>query len=212
MSKRVKVRVVKPKQNIAKKALKIAQQNKKSLIAQRSNHDISLVSSPLNTSPDHHLLNGLVTGDTEGTRIGNSISITGVSINGSIQINQAADRSIVRLMLVYDRATLNSDFDDDDLLVITTSPTNLYTYRRTDSTKRFRVLMDRKMSVSDNAPQIKFFNIRKRFKTPLVTKYSLPADNTVSAINTGSLYLVAFSSEGVNTINFSFYSRLMYEI
>ena len=200
----------KAKKSVAKKALTIANRNASALKRARDNNDIKTTGQAVGSDPIKYLINGLETGAGEGKRIGNSISINSLKLTSSFKISEDAEATIVRLILVYDKGADNAVFTNADLLTVTSSPDNMYSFFRTDTSKRFRVVFDRLYNLSKNGVQSRTVKWSKKYKQPLVAKYS--ANNgTIADIETGSLYLMVLSDDNTNKPVFSFTLRLVYE-
>jgi len=203
------------KKGVAQKALTLANKNAAAIKRQRSNFDIRVTEEAIPTVALFTLLNGIPRGDegtADGERVGNTVSLNTIKIKGLMQINAAENvSSQLRVMLVWDKVPNNAEFEIGTLLTVTTNPAKLFTAMRDDATKRFRVLSDRLFSLGKNGPQSKIYNYSKKFSAPLVSKFSTGGDE-INAIETGALYLVAFSNSAVETVNFSFDSRVYYEI
>lgn len=158
------------------------------------------------TTGTFQLLNGMATGDTDGTREGQCIYLKSIKIRMAIQSDTSTtdNTNEIRIMLIYDKQPNGAILPLNQVLYDSTAGAiALLSSRHPDFMKRFAVLYDKNYSLhtlpntgatpgADVAGlPIKFLTISRAFpKGATETQYNGGNAGTVADITRGSLYLV----------------------
>jgi hypothetical protein len=153
------------------------------------------------------LLNGMTTGTSAVTRNGQSIK--SVSLSGSflLSINQSANTTFVRTLIVMDTQANGAVFAASDLFVVTASVLSQYlvAYER-----RFKVLFDKVVTVSLGGPESCLSAINCMNTCNFHVEYNLGTAGTIADIAKNSLYLVVYSDQTTNTPAYSYSLRYLF--
>lgn len=152
------------------------------------------------------LLNGMATGDANGTREAQEIAMTKLQMKYSIYASNNTVAN-VRVLIVYDKQPNAVIMAVNDILT-STDPNAMRAY---NGLKRFRVLYDKSISVSADQSFPKRRDKTLKLKN-LITHYNTTNGGTIADIVTGSLVLVFLSDvvAGTNAPTIDFHLRLWY--
>jgi hypothetical protein len=164
------------------------------------------VYAPLNVLTNTSLGN-IVQGVGQNQRIGNQIKIITVKVRYYIAINQDAQNTSVRLMLVADTQTNGVSFQPADLLANSAAQYNLVSPINVSEVYRFRILQDRLLHMSIDGQQVRSGTLY--FSTPMLVRYN-GGTAGVGAVTTNNIYLAIVSDEGVNAPVLTTYTRVVY--
>lgn len=150
-------------------------------------------------------------GDGQGQRISDHIHLASLHFRVNLIINSAATTTIVRFVLLYDKAVAGTH----PLLTDVYGSTGLKfeAYRNLNNSGRFNILMDKKFRLHTDARDVLMFTrnfnyVSKKKKLPQV-KYLLDTD-VEGANGPGTLYCMLVSSEGTNTPTVNVCYRIKY--
>jgi hypothetical protein len=166
--------------------------------------DTASASSASSTTATFVLLNGMVTGDTAITRTGNSIKMVSLDIRSTMTMSVAAATSYNRVLIVLDKQP-NAAIFAINLLLNATNPRSPYVV---EGQQRFVVLYDKTFCLVINNTQC-IIDEAKATANQHVT-YNNTNGGGIADINTNSLYLIFFSDQAVNTVDFAYYARLWF--
>lgn len=145
------------------------------------------------------LMNGLVQGITQSTRLGSQIQVTSVNFRGFIA-NQYAGPAIVRAVLLIDKVPQNAQFALADLLFNSGNPltSNINMANR----ERFLILFDKVFTFSDTgATEVQTFSFRER----LGFKCQYNANNgTIADITKNAIYLLLLGDQAADYPDISY--------
>lgn len=151
------------------------------------------------------LLNGLVQGTSATTRLGQSIKMISVYPNIFWTINAAATTTYCRMIIFIDKQPNGAAPIQSDILSAVNSvlaPMNV------GNSKRFKILMDKRLQLSINGNEIVKY---KRFrKLATHTEYNTGNTGGIADIQTNSIYLYHMSDQTVNAPTFSYNVRLRF--
>lgn len=157
---------------------------------------------------DFTLLNGVAQSVTATGRVGQVARILSLRIRFSIgSPTMPLNDCLYRIMIVFDKQPNGSIMSLADLVQVGTgsyvaSQFGSGAYPNRSSSRRFRTIYDKLVaspsvsiltSGATTLPE-RHFDIKKTFKRPLMIEYS-GIGNTISSIQTGSLYLIIASAE-----------------
>lgn len=171
---------------------------------ERKYTDVSATTTASST-PTLVLLNGLSLGDTATTRDGVSVKANSSFLNVFFSINASATTTMVRVMLLLDTqpnataATASEVLQSSGSVI---SPINI------TNGKRFKIMMDKKKSMSINGTEIVRF---KEFrKLGFHTRYNTANNGTIADISTNAFYLLFMSDQATNTAAISYWHRMRF--
>jgi hypothetical protein len=167
-------------------------------------NDVAATAAASSSTASFVLLNGISQGDTTVLRTGSSIKADGIDLAYGVYIGTVALATQQRIMVVLDKQTNGAIFTIASLL----SATTVYAPAVPEGQKRFAILHDESIMLSSAGPN----NIINKVRIPLNNhiEYNLGNAGTVADINTGSIYLIFFSNQAVNTAAFDYYSRFWF--
>lgn len=150
------------------------------------------------------LLNGLVTGSTATSRLGQSIKMISVYPNLFWSINAAAATTYVRVIIFIDKQANGAAPAGNDLLVTSTSVLSPLAIA---NSRRFKVLMDIRKTLSLNGNEIVRYKRFRKLQTHV--EFNTGNAGTIADIQTNSLYLMHMSDQpaGMNVPTFSYNVR-----
>lgn len=166
-------------------------------------------------------LNAIEQGDGESQRIGRKVTVTGIYIRGSVNLEPSAASSPgpgserkVRIVLVQDKQTNGAQLNAEDVMANSAIiPENAF--RNLQFDKRFKILGDKTISLNYTAgsydgtnPGYSGMNKHFQFFIPMKMEVTFNATTrTVSAITDNSLHLVGVGS---TVVNFDYVARLRF--
>lgn len=149
-------------------------------------------------------MNLMTQGTSALTRTGQSIKMVSFLCNGSAIINAAATGTIIRFMVFVDRQANGAAATLAQLL----NTTDVYSPVNIGFSKRFRFLVDKRISLSANGTEIRTF---KRFrKMSIHTEYNQSNNGNIGDIDTNSLWIAFISTEATNTPSVTAQFRLRF--
>lgn len=158
----------------------------------------------VNSTPAITQLTNIDQGDTDTTRDGSSIKITGIYLRGFARSNASTTNCIVRLIIVWDRQTNQAIYSADDLLYDSTQINSLLNI---DNGRRFRVLWDKAINLDLSSNYIKPFAYYKKLN--LHIRYD-NTGNGIADLTENSLSMLAFSTAATNAPTVDINFRLRY--
>ncbi len=164
--------------------------------------------APIGTQGSYWNMCQIAEGDSAVQRDGTRIVLRSVYIRGSLSDN---DPRLVRLMIVHWPQSNNQALTLTDLFAQTAAGRMFYSPVDQDSTKKFRILMDKVVKVTpkaDGDTEDQPFKIYKKFKHHVV-QYSLPTANETS-ITQGSLNFVVIPNGAIAAPTLKFFMRVRY--
>lgn len=151
------------------------------------------------------LLSGIATGDDDGARTGNSILARSLYLNFSSTINASATTTLVRLIVFMDKMNTGTAPTVADIL---STPGNGYAPLcplNVDHTSRYKVLMDKKLTLSINGSRI----ARTIKYVPLMTHIKYTGVNATDVYK-NNIYVLYITDQLANTPLVNLCSRLGY--
>lgn len=150
------------------------------------------------------LLNGIGFGTEAYQRVGRQVQLCSLDLRYAVtQQNGALNAQICRLMVVYDKQTNGLIYPSSDLLDNSVALVfwTQKQYNR-DGRDRFVVLHDESFQVNPNLLEGSFPFVNRQIDLKgLKTQYNAQPGLLVNTIQTGSLYLVAFSMAPLGVLN-----------
>lgn len=157
------------------------------------------------TTPALILLNGLSQGTSATTRQGQSIKMVAIYPNIFWSINAAASTTYCRCIIFIDKQANGAAPAASDLLTTTTSVLSPFVI---GNSKRFRVLMDIRRTLSLNG--VEMVRFKKYKKISWHTEYNTGNAGTIADIQTNSLYMLHMSDQPTNTPTFAHITRMRF--
>lgn len=151
------------------------------------------------------LLNGMATGNTSVTRVGQSIKAVDLQFNLSITVNSSATASFLRCIILRDEQPNGAAPSAANILNV---GGNFLSPRNVGYNNRFHVFYDELFAVCLNGPQNKVISFIKPFG--FHTNYNTGSAGDITDITKNSLYLVLLSNESTNGVVVSYYSRFSF--
>lgn len=186
-------------------ALKAAWKLKKLINVEFKVHDISNAGNNIvNTGTINNLTN-IASGDDMTDREGRSILLKSWQVRGQLRINVSAVASTARLILFLDRDYLGALPAVTDVLASAdiNSPLNILTQAGT----RYKILMDKQYSVSNQGHQI--INIKKYMRLHTHTRYKALTAADASGLR-GQLLWLFIGNEATNYPTLTAMHRIRY--
>lgn len=173
--------------------------------------DTTLGTSAVTTAGLQILLNGLAPGNSAETRVGMKVELRSLELRFSIQNTPTTGLTqAIRVMIIMDKQTNGVSANYADYM----ANVNVYGMRNLAQRKRFRCLWDRQypLSLAGNNGTLKVIHTYLKFRKPIVVEYNDGVAGTVADISSGSIFLVAFSTQPTGTTDASLegYSRIRY--
>lgn len=149
-------------------------------------------------------LNGILTGTTAASRVGNRVQIKRVAFRGHLHQTDTTDGTdIVRVIWFFDKQTSGSVAAIGEILNTTTTDS----FRESDTTKRFIILHDEYMAWNafmNNSTNPPTFFVDQRspilwFKDVNLETQYLSSAATYAAISTGGIGILTISEETGST-------------
>ncbi len=166
--------------------------------------DIFATNAVANDTPSVRQLSNSIQGDTNASRNGNQIKLKSLYLQGSMQFNSSATASSFRILLVQDKQTNGAQYNTTDILQDITTQDNIVSPYNTDGKYRFRVLYDKKFTLSSSGKQIQLF--KKYCKLDMHIRYDGNA-GTIADLSSNSISMIYYSSEATNAPLFTYYIR-----
>lgn len=164
------------------------------------------------------LCNGIAQGDDYYNRIGRQVLIKSIYLRIAIINNQTTfNSSQVRWMLLWDSQSNNANITFPDVVgyadsaatqMDSTQPNNL------SNRDRFKIIYDKVVNVNATASGEFSFAFNKKFKNCNVKTTYSGTGNTIAAVQTNALWLIASSyypAASVNLPQFAYNCRIRYE-
>ena len=163
------------------------------------------------TGQPMYLISGIPQGDDEGARTGNSIKLNSIYLQMAIGMSASATQTFVRFMVVEDKFQTGTAPTAADLIQYTYAGASVNNVINTicplnvDHTTRYRVLLDKRLSLSINGRMNAIY--RKYFKFDKHVHYTgSGATDTYSS----NIYLVIFHNEPTNYPTINIWGRIGY--
>ncbi len=169
--------------------------------------DIAATNAVMSDVPTARQLTNSIQGDSNTQRNGNQLKIKSIYFQGSVQINSAATGTSGRILIVQDKQTNGAQFTSGEVLQDITTQDNIVSPYNTDGKYRFRVLYDKKFTLSTTGKQIALFKFYK--KCDMHIRYDGNA-GSIADLSSNSLSLLYMSSEATNDPLFTYYNRVRY--
>ncbi len=170
-------------------------------------HDIQLTAQVISTTAFISQLSNIGQGDSGTLRDGDQIKAVRINVKGQVVIHPSATRTTTRIMLIQDTQTNGAIFTSANILADITTNDAINSMLNLDNKFRFRVLYDKRITMSITSDQIKFFQINKVLNLRL--RYS-GTSGDIDDLSSNSLALLFISSEATNTPNITMFSRLRF--
>lgn len=149
---------------------------------------LDITASGVGTTAEFTILNGIAQGYTTGTRVGNKITMNYLTANFHLVCNASSTACFLRLSIVYDEQCNGAAPTFAEVF----TPTQMYGLRDVDNSRRFKMIWDKTFCLDPVTNPHMNIRIAKKFN--LETRY-IGTTAVVSSIGTGSLYLIAVSSD-----------------
>lgn len=177
---------------------------------------------PITPNPSLHLLNDIARGTEEYARIGNKITITGITCNCEmypVNIENVSTPDLWRIIIVYDKSTRQNQPSIAELFDINGGVDIKMPYNHSLLGNRFKFIYDKLMwkgsntgvgagTIGDGAtPAYRAWTIRKNVHLPVV--YS-PTGSGSAGIEQGGLYMYVLSSQSLVHGDFKAVCQLRY--
>lgn len=205
----------------ARKTNYLANANSAISLASNAVRGVSLLRSLINTEFDYvdtlalqnmpaagsiNLLNGMTQGDGPNNRTGTSIKMKSYEIKYGLQNNATAINTQCRVLLVLDKQSNGAAPVLTDILQ-TNSP---YSPRNLNNRKRFKILMDKRYSLSTAGPNNTNDSTYMKNVETHVQFFSTSNLGTIADISSNALYLVHCSDQATNFPTINYYCRVRY--
>lgn len=147
------------------------------------------------TSATIQNLNIIDQGTSSLARIGEQVKLTRLNMNLFAQIHSSATASQMRVMIFHDKQVNQSTPSSSDIFQDNTAGDILVSHLNLDNRRRFRVLLDRLLFMSQERPNARCtFNKKLNLHINFDGSTSSVADQTTNA-----LYLLLVANEATNT-------------
>lgn len=166
--------------------------------------DVNASSQTMTNTGTLALLNGLALGSSASARLGQSIKMFDLFINGHIAINTASTAVQVQVLVLLDTQA-NAAAPSITNVFTSAEPTAL---RLIGTGVRFRILMRRRLTLSINGTESVQF--KRRIPLGQHVRYNSLNNGTIADINTNSLYFFYSSDQGVNYPTITYYARMRF--
>lgn len=194
---------------VALQALTIARGLKALINVERKFIDNTYSGSAVSTTPSVQCINLTAQGTTNTTRVGNSLKMSNLTIEGYVTLNSAAAFDYVRLAVILDRQCTGILASYSPNIYESTTPISP---RNKQSVDRFTVLKEFKLQLDQNGNQIQKFTYFS--KMPLDEKDRHVKYNgtggTIADLYTNAILLVWVGVQATNQSNISAISRIRY--
>lgn len=164
------------------------------------------VNQTIDTSADFFLLNGAQKGDNIDSRDGRSLRVKSLQLDINLFQDASSSASQTRLVLFIDKQANSAvpAFAD----IFQSNIFTMLTPRNLDNRKRFVILKEWSISQTLGTNNI----VRKKYykKMDMKTIYDDSDAGTIADIATNSLYLMAISTESINSPALKVYSRIRF--
>ncbi len=146
-------------------------------------------------------------GDTSAHRDGNSVRFVSIELAYHIVQHASATDTAVRVLLVKDNQTNETEFSAGDVLHDVSSSDGIISSRQQDHLKRFNILYD-KVHLLNSAGSAQAY-AKTRKKLNLTVQYDGNA-GTVADQTEKSLHLLYFANESTNTPTITYMATLRF--
>lgn len=167
---------------------------------------------PLDTvgSSSYILFNGIGQGTSAFERIGRSIKVASFQLNFNVEMASGVSDTKVRVMLVMDtQANASQPVVSSILSTTTNNEIAIVSPRNLNNRKRFIILRNWQFSLNTGVRQVQFVKYYRKFG--FHTAYNGNTGNTISSIDTNSLYVIAFSNQtGANSPGMTYEGTIRY--
>lgn len=150
------------------------------------------------------LLNNIIEGTDEDTRIGRNVKISSIQLNGIVQsASNTTGSGYIRTIIVQDMQPNAAIFAITSYLV----SDDLVSLRNTDNTKRFKTLHSEILPISgfgtqaNGTPTTQCVDWYK--KVNIITDYNATNGGTIADITKNSLYLLTIATGFATTVLFN---------
>ncbi len=156
---------------------------------------IDVEALPLTPTPTGivSLLNASIQGDDFDNRDGRQIRFKSIRVALNIRMNASATQTSMRAIIVLDKQPNGILMVLTDLL----TAVGITQFRNLDNRKRFVILWNRVVNLSDNGSQITTIQYYKKLN--MHTTYDDSNNGNITDIETNAMYLVLISTEATNT-------------
>ncbi|EJW72196.1 hypothetical protein WUBG_16896 [Wuchereria bancrofti] len=150
-------------------------------------------------TPTFTLMNPLVQGTTNGTRIGNKVQCRGLEVRAAVGLPAAPDNNTtMRVGIVVDFQSNGVVPTVGEIWNNGAAAPNVFASRNLNYIERFKILKDNLVSLSLAGPGVQ--NLIWHLPADVVTKY-IGNTGGVADIETGAIYFYSFSDEAVGPTN-----------
>lgn len=155
-----------------------------------------------------YLLNGIGESVDYNGRTGRTVRVKSIQFraDGVKNSNAAAVSTDIRLVLFWDMQP-NGTAPSVGSLLETGSQSALYAFRNLNFRHRYKIVMDKRITLDIDDINVSLANFYKRCSQKVI--YGT-AGSDITAINTGSLYLLAISNEATYPPTMHFMNRIRY--
>lgn len=165
----------------------------------------------LTNAVTQQLLNGLLPGTSASQRIGMKVMIRSIEMRFWLYAQALTVNTLTRIALVLDKQCNALPPNPADVWDNKMAPYNVSTIRNLANRKRFKIMWDKSLPISTQAP-VKHYHLYMKLKRPIITEYNAGVAGTIADIASNSLYLFSWSSDatGANQAVFTFVVRVRY--
>lgn len=188
----------------ASKALAVAYGVKKLINVERKFLVTTGSLNPVGATPTISCLSLIPQGDTASSRDGNKCKCISLHMQSTIFINSSAATTAVRVMLVCDK---NSQGAFPAITDILQSNSYLSSYNNVNCPYRFRIIMDKRVTLSDNGKELQ--NLDRYIKQQKHMTFQ-GTGSTIADTADGVYYIVTLTNESVNSPTIVFNNRLTF--
>ncbi len=164
------------------------------------------ITSTVSNAPTLELVNGLSKGDSEANREGNTVRWKSIQCQGYMKIHASAVSNIVRRIIFIDKQPNQAAPTASDVLT-GSEGTYQYSFRELDHRKRFVILKDQSITLSQNRPIVQFADYYSH--VDMITVYNTDTGN-IADIETNSLYVMYMSDASSNSPSIAHKTRLRF--
>ncbi len=172
-------------------------------------------------------ISGVAVGNTESSRVGRVYNITSLHLRGSVSTGSQESQSaplndlFCRVVIVWDTQTNGAELTATDVMDAGQTDDE-YAFRNLQNTKRFRILMDKNISLNYNnqmnegainlfaAGQKKVhWKFNRTFKKPIKV-ICKGTTNVIASITDNSLHIIGISSTTTGTPVLNYQARIRF--
>jgi hypothetical protein len=173
----------------------------KKLLNVEDKYNDSQAATAIANAATYALMNGLQLGNTSVTRNGQSIKCADFQFTATLTMAAAATTTFFRMIIFVDSA---SNATVPGVSDVYQDCTTVRSMRQVAYIKRFKVIYDELIALDTNNP---LCVISKTFSLSHHTEFNTGNAGTIADIASGSLYLLMFSDQAVNTPTISYWGR-----